>query len=1027
MKTYLLLLFVFLSALSYGQKQVKGQITDETNQGMPGVNVIISGTSLGTVTDLNGEFVLNDVAPDATLTISFIGYIKQLVVVGDRAVVNVKLVPDVISLEEVVVTGYGTTTAKELTGSVSVVNGKDLVALNPTRFDQALQGRAAGVQISTASGSPGGAVNIRIRGLSTNGDNNPLVLVDGVPYSTEGLNALNPADIESINVLKDGTAGIYGVRAANGVIIITTKQGKINSKPTIDFTGYAGMQQTTKKLDLLYAREYAVLKNEAYAAGGQTPPFPNPDLGKGTDWQDEVFRKAPIQNYNINVSGGSAKSTYSIGGSYLDQQGIVGGDKASYKRYNARLNFTTELAPKLTLQNVFLFTNETRSTLPENGIASVLYNTINASPAASVTTAKGAYTYLEEFSDIINPLDQMANTYNEAKTNKIVGKQEFTYKVNSHFEATARIGYNYANVSAKVFNPLVYYGSGKAQNTTSNPGLIPDSVSLAPGFKVPLLSNVVETQQNYLNYNLESFLNYNQIFNELHSVKGTLGISFLQDGGQSLTGIGYNVPYNSNAFADISAAEGTNLLNNTSSYQYRSRLQSVFARGEYGYKSRYLVSAILRRDASSNFGINNRFGYFPSVSLAWVLSEEPFFKSSFLQFVKVRGSFGVVGNDKIGLYRYRALLGGEGVYPFNDQLQNGIAIGAFGNQDLKWETTNQTNFGIDLTLLNGDLDVTTDYFIKSTHDLLFTPDISAIVGAYAAGSSPPIVNGGDVRNSGFEFLINYNHQIKKDFTLTLGYNFTAIKNQVTALQQGVDFYDFGSFGVGGGSATRMQVGYPIGYFFGYKTEGVYQTAEEIASRGVTQEGAKPGDLKYADVNGDGVINFSNNSDKTLLGSAIPKVMMGLNAGLGFKGFDFAVTLYASIGNDILRNYERQQPLANLLAYRINRWTGEGSTNENPRLTTATNTNGVLSDYFVEDGSFLRIRNIQLGYTLPSSITKKIKANKLRFYVAVNNLATFTNYKGYDPDFSSGSPLTGGVDQGFYPQAKTMMAGLNLNF
>jgi hypothetical protein len=310
---------------------------------------------------------------------------------------------------------------------------------------------------------------------------------------------------------------------------------------------------------------------------------------------------------------------------------------------------------------------------------------------------------------------------------------------------------------------------------------------------------------------------------------------------------------------------------------------------------------------------------------------------------------------------------------------------------------------------------------------LFTPDISAIVGAYAAGTSPPVVNGGDVRNSGFELLVNYSHEIRKDVTFNIGYNLTTINNEVTALQQGVDFYDFGSFGVGGGSATRMQVGYPIGYFFGYKTEGVYQSTEEIASRGVVQEGAQPGDLKFVDNDNSGAINFSNNTDKTFLGSAIPDVIMGLNAGVGYKGIDFAVTFYASLGNDILRNYERQQPLANLLDYRINRWTGEGSTNQDPRLTTAANTNGVLSDYFVEDGSFLRIRNIQLGYSLPQSIIKKIGANKVRLYIAVNNLATFTKYKGYDPDFSSGSPLTGGVDQGFYPQAKTLMAGLNLNF
>lgn len=1023
----LLLLFTLISGLTYGQTLIKGKVTDETGQGLPGASILVVGTTIGGVTDIDGNYSLESVAPNSTLSFSYVGYITKTEEVADRTTINVQLEPDAKSLGEVIVVGYGTTTAKELTGSVSVVSGKNLTSLNPTRFDQALQGQAAGVQISTASGSPGGAVNIRIRGLTSNGDNNPLVLVDGIPYSTEGLNALNPSDIESINVLKDASAAIYGVRAANGVIIITTKQGKRGSKPVFEFNGYVGSQETTKKLNLLKGREFAVLKNEAFAAGGQAMPFQNVDIGAGTDWQNEVFQTAPVQNYNLSMSGGGDKSSYSIGGSYLDQKGIVGGDKASYKRYNVRLNFTTELAPKLTLQNVLLFTNEARTTLPENGIASVLYNTINASPAATFRKPDGSYTFLEEFNDIINPLAQMENTFNLAKVNKLVGKQEFVYKINNQFEATARIGYNYAQVGVKVFNPLVYYGSGKPQNTVSNAALIPDSLALNADYKVPLLNNVVETQQTYLNYNLEAFLNYNKVFNNVHKVKATLGLSYLQDRGESLTGVAYNVPYNSNDFADISASEGANVLNNSSSYQYRSRLQSTFLRGEYGYQNKYLLSAVVRRDGSSNFGKNNRFGYFPSLSLAWVATEEPFFNFDKIQFLKVRGSYGVVGNDKIGLFRYRALLGGEGVYPLNDQLMNGIAIGAFGNQDLRWETTTQTNFGADLTLLNGKVDVTTDFYIKNTRDLLFAPDISAIVGAYSAGSSPPFVNGGDVRNTGFELLISYNDKIGEDFSYNIGYNLTTIKNEVTRLQQGVDFYEFGAFGVGGGYATRMEVGQPIGYFFGYKTEGVYQNEEEIANRGVTQEGALPGDLRFADVNGDNAINFSNNSDKTYLGSAIPEAIMGVNAGASYKGFDFAVTVYASIGNEILRNYERQQPMANLLSYRINRWTGEGSTNEHPRLTTAPNRNGVLSDYFVEDGSFLRIRNIQLGYSIPKSIIEKIRATKVRVYVAVNNLATFTKYKGYDPDFNSGSSLTGGVDQGFYPQARTIMAGFNFNF
>ncbi|HYG21074.1 MAG TPA: SusC/RagA family TonB-linked outer membrane protein, partial [Ohtaekwangia sp.] len=884
----------------------------------------------------------------------------------------------------------------------------------------------AGVNITTASGSPGGALNIRIRGLSTNGDNNPLILVDGIPYSHDGLNALNPSDIESVDILKDATAAIYGVAAANGIIFITTKQGRKNAKPTLEFSGYYGVQETAKKLDLLTAREFAVLKNEAFAAGGQTPPYANVNLGKGTDWQDEVFESAPIQNYSLSMTGGSEKSTYSIGGSFLDQKGIVGGDKASYKRYNGRLNFTTELAPKVTLQNVLLFTHEKRSTVPEDGIAAVLYNAINASPAASVRTPEGRYTYLEEFSDIINPLAQIENTYNEALVNKLVGKLELVYKINDNFDITGRAGYNYAIVDDKVFSPLVYYGSGKAQNTAANANLDPFTAELAEGLIVPVHNRVTETRTTYGNYIFDAFINYDKAFGE-HKVKGTLGTSVRSEDNRSLSGTGFNIPYNDFDFADISLSDAANLQNSTSSWQDINRILSYFIRGQYTYRDRYMVSAMIRRDGSTNFGKNNRFGYFPAVSAGWVVTSEPFFESDLIQFMKVRVSHGVIGNDRIARWRYRGLLNGEAVYPFDDQLVTGIGIGALGNQDLKWEETQQTDFGVDLNLFNDRISFTADYYIKTTKDLLFQPDISGIAGAYGAGGMPPLINAGTVRNQGFEFILGYDQQIGRDFSFHVKYNLTTVKNKVIELPRGVDFLEGGAFGVGGGNATRMEVGRPLGYFFGYKTEGVYQNQTEITERGVTQDGARPGDLRFADVDNSGGINFSNDSDKTMIGSPIPDVTMGLSLGINYKGIDFSALFYASIGNEILRNYERQQPLANMLDYRINRWTGEGSTNEHPRLSTAANRNGVISDYFVEDGSYLRIKNIQLGYSLPTAISERIGAAKIRVYVAANNLLTLTRYQGFDPDFSSPNALASGIDYGFYPQARIYMAGLNLTF
>ncbi len=1018
-----LLLNTMLISVALSQRSVSGKVIGGTDSGLPGVSVIVKGTNLGTSTDVNGDYTLQIPEDAQTLVFSFIGFGTQEETIGTRSVIDVTLHEDIRQLGEVVVVGYGTSTVKEVSGAINTVKGEDIMGVNPVRLDQALQGQSAGVQITTASGSPGGALSIRIRGLSTQGDNNPLILVDGIIFHPDGLNSLNPADIESVDVLKDASAAIYGVLGANGVIYITTKGGKYNSKPTLDFSGYYGVQQTAKKINLLDATEFAVLKNEAFAAAGQPLPYPNATLGEGTDWQDEIFQEAPIQNYHLTLSGGSEKTAYSIGGSFLDQEGIVGGDKASYRRYNARINFSTEIAEDVTLQNVFLYTNERRRTLPESGIASVLYNAINASPLASVRTPEGRYTYLEEFSDIINPLAQIDNTFNNTAVNKLVGKQELTWAINDRFELSGRAGYTYAVVEGKGFNPLVYYGANKAQNTAANADLDPPTRDVF-GQLLPVYNSVNEYRNTYFTTNLDAFLNYNQTFG-VHAVKATLGTSIFIDRSSGLSGTAYNIPYNAWEFADISLADNADLFNSTGSFQDESRLLSQFVRGQYAYDGRYIFSATLRRDGSTKFGSNNRFGYFPSASAAWVISDESFFGADFVQFLKLRASYGIIGNDRIGTWRYRALLGGEAVYPFGDQLITGQAIGVLGNEDLKWETTHQFNAGFDADIVSERLSVSLDYYIKTTHDLLFTPEVSGITGAYGPGGAGPTINAGNVRNRGIDLTLAYSQEISEAIGFYATYTLTTFRNEVTEMPS--DFIPGGGFGVGGMTASRMQVGFPLGYFFGYKTDGVYQNQSEIDERGVTQAGAAPGDLRYVDISGDNEVNFSNESDKTLLGSPIPDATMGLNLGVTFKGVDLSALVYSSIGNEIVRNYERQQPLANQLAYRIGRWTGDGSTNEHPRQTVGLNTNAVFSDYYVEDGSYIRLRNVQLGYTFPRTLTERIGAKKVRLYVAANNLLTLTRYRGFDPDNSSPAPLYAGIDSGFYPQARTFMAGINLNF
>ena len=1037
MKFITLSFLIFFSISFFSQNLIiTGKVVDENKETMPGVNIKVEGIDGGATTDFDGRYSISVQNQQNILVFSFIGYKSQSVSVNDETNIDIQLKPSSENLDEVVVVGYGTSRVKELTGATVQVKGESIERLNIPRMDQALQGQVSGVTISTNSGSPGGTSNIRIRGLSTSGNNNPLILVDGVVYDAQGLNALNPGDIESINVLKDATAGIYGVRAANGVIIIETKKGKKGSKPKFEVGSYYGMQSTTKKLNLLNAGEYALIKNEMFIRGGGQPIFNNTDLKVGSNWQDSIFQDAPVQSFNIGVTGGGKNSSYSIGGNYFSQDGIVGGEKSNFERYNARVNLVNSLTKKLTLTSVFLYTHEQRSVLAENGIGSVLYNTINAFPTRNIHSPDGNYEYLDEVSDIINPVAQIENTYNRSFTNKLVGKQEFEVKILDNLSFTNRLSYNYAIVDGKTFNPLAWYGSGKYANSALNANL--DPVMVFNGFQynqnsdsydsvlVERGASVSEQRATYLDLNYESYLNYNLNIND-HNIKSTLGASVFRRKGDVLNGTGFNIPNNSIDYADISASQSPGQFNqnNTGSYEFEERLLSAFLRGEYSYKFKYIFSGVIRRDGSSKFGPNSRYGYFPSFSGAWIVSEESFLNFKPITFLKLRTSYGISGNDQIANFAYRALLNGEGVYVFDDIITAGVAIGTAANPDLKWETTRQLNIGVDLQLFNS-FDITANYFIKNTNDLLFSPNVSALIGSYGPGGYPPIVNAGNVSNKGFEFEFGYATNPNNPIGVNVNLNFTYLKNEVTSVPDGIDFIPGASFGVGGNTATRFEAGFPIGYFFGYQTNGIYQNQTQIDNSNIIQDGAQVGDLIFVDQDGDGKINFNDNSDKSNLGSPLPKFMFGTVLGFNLYGFDISANLYAAVGQKIIRNYERQQPYANQLNYVLDRWTVDNPSNEVPIYTTASNRNGVFSDFFVENGSFLRVRNIQIGYVLPKEFCKKFQTNYVRFYLAANNLFTFTKYMGYDPDIGGGA-LSGGVDNGFYPQARTIMGGVNIKF
>lgn len=1019
-----------LWVLGYAQSAtIGGFVKKADGQPLLGATVVEKGTTNGAYSGTDGSFSLtvSDIK-NAVLQVTYIGYDTSEVIVAGRTFITIVMNESAEDIGVIVVVGYGTAKEKELTGATSRVGGEDVQKLNVPRIDQALQGQVAGVNIQTNSGSPGGSSSIRIRGLSTFGDNDPLILVDGVVYDSEGLNALNPSDILSVVVLKDATAGIYGVRAANGVILIETKKGRLNSKPTFEFSSFGGIQQTSKKLSLLNATEYAILKNEMFSNGNDDLPFEFTQLGEGTNWQDSVFQNAVVQNYNFGITGGTFKTRYSIGASYYSQDGIVGGSKSNFTRMNGRVNLSVDLSDRLTFNSILLYTNESRGVLPEGGIGSVLYNTINAFPTDPIRDSNGRFTYLEEVSDIINPIAQMQNTYNNSYVNKFVGKEEFVFKVTNDLTFTNRFNYNVALVDNKIFSPLVWYGPGKAQNTALNEDLDPTQVEIASGTFIDRGASVYEGRSTYSDVNYEGFFNHNKTLKLNHILKTTLGVSVFARSGAGLGATAYNIPNNSVEYADISAnlAPG-GFLNNATSFQYQERLLSAFLRSEYNIGGKYILSGILRRDGSSKFGQNNRYGLFPTISGTWVVSREEGYGFDAVPFLKIRASYGVSGNDQIENFAYRALLNGEGVYVFDDIILTGVAIGRAANPDLKWETTRQANIGVDLTIMK-NMDITVNLFSKNTRDLLFQPEVSGVLGASGPGGQAPVINAGDVSNLGIEFELAYGTTLLKDLDLNTSFNATLIRNRVVATPDGVEFLPGASFGVGGNVATRFEEGFPIGYFIGYKTDGVWQSQEEIDNSPVKQEGAKPGDLKFVDINGDGKINFSDASDKTMIGSPIPLATFGYNLNLRFRNIDFSANLFASIGQEIIRNYERQQPYANQLTYSIYRWTGPGSSTEYHRLTTDLTRNTVFSDYYVEDGSFLRLRNMQVGYSLPSSGIEKLNISSIRVYVAANNLFTLTKYQGFDPDIgSAGSTLSAGVDYGFYPQARTIMTGVTVKF
>jgi len=1009
---------------------VTGRVKNKnTGELLVGASISIQGKSVA-LTDANGRFSLNT-SVGSVLEITYTGLIATKVTVAKAGDLEISLEQNPANtLGDVVVIGYGTQKVTKISGAISTVKASDIEKLKPVRTEEALQGKASGVNV-IQSGSPGSKPTVLIRGIPSFSGTDPVVIIDGVPQTLTDLNSINASDIESINVLKDAaTTAIYGVKGGNGVIVVTTKGGRKNQKAAISVASNYGVQEVMNTIGVLNASEYGAMINEGSTTAGGPIVFPNLSLlGVGTDWQKQVFKTAAMQSHTIAAQGGGDNMTYFLSAGYLTQGGIVGGnDKSRFDRGNFSANLTFDISKKLKfLLNTTAVTLNSKG-IQENSFNSVLGSALNFDPTVAInnnvpnTVGKNGFSNLL-LSEIFNPLTKLENTYNSNVGSKIYGKFELQYNVVKNLTLTSRFGYTKYDGNAKSFTPLVFYGPLNVDNSMNADG------STVTGKH----SSVAHEKVSNFNYTWESFANYNFKYKQDHNFETVLGLSVAKVSGNAAGASRQDVPFNSWEFADFTAATGNNSATNTNAlagyyYQYFRRNLSYFSRINYDYQDKYLASFTARRDGSYAFGTDNKFGNFFSGSLGWVVSKEKFFKADFVDQFKIRGSYGTIGNENVNPQFVSIVTGGPSYgstansngYNFSDVFYPGSTVASAANTTLRWEKQIQSNVGFDLVVFKNKFSLTADYFQKSVDGLLFTPSASLYLGTVPS----PIANIGSTKSSGFDFTLNYNESIGKNFKFNTALTFTTSTNQVTATNDDGTAKIFGGnyFNGQSQSVTVFEKGFTPGYFYGYKTAGLFQNAADVAAS-PKQAGAQPGDIKYVDVNGDGVINAS---DKTNIGDPFAKFTMGWSLNMSYKNFDFNAFVYASVGNDIYRAYERNANYSNKERSVLARWTGEGTTNDAryPRYSFVdANSNIRVSDRYVEDGSFIKLKNIQLGYTFNGGNGKKW-FNKVRVYAQVKNAFTFTKYTGYDPEIAGGI-LDTGIDRGAYPQARTYSFGFDI--
>lgn len=986
------------------QQTITGSVTDMQGIALPGVSVVIEGTTTGVTTDIDGNYTLEIPEGAKVLVFSFVGMKTRKISINTARRIDVKMREDSIGLDEVVAIGYGVQKKSDLSGAVASIKQEEVKKFATANAGQALQGRLAGVEVTSASGKPGAGVDIKIRGTATFGSNKPLYVVDGLPND---INNISPNDIESIEVLKDGAAAaIYGARAANGVVLISTKRGKQGTSK-IQFNTYCGVESVSKKLDLCNAQEHVRIIDQAYKSDGLDPFYGGDPsgYGKGTDWVDELFSPAMIQNYNLSFSGGTKTFRGSMSLDYFDQEGIV--LNTGFERISAHLNGEYTKGKIRITQNLGVYTSVEQK---EN--SSAVWRALEMPPTIAVHDANNIGGYS-------GPYGNMFDIMNPVAAQDLIKRE----RTKDHIQANISISYDVMkNLTAKV-------NSG---GTLSN---VYDYVH-EKVYSMPILNNSMprmsEVRGRAMMWLTEGTLNYDYSIGK-SNLKLLAGVSAQNNTYRSTFGKGAGMPND-----DIDVIDAATQEIDAGGTEWCYRMSSQFGRINYNFDNKYLASATVRRDGSSRFGSDNKWGVFPSFSLAWRMSQENFFpQNRLVNDLKIRMSYGELGNQEIGNYAFSSSINSSQHYVFG--LPQNLFYGAtqlnFANPGIKWETNITKNIGVDLVMANNQWIVNVDYFSNDSKDILVRVPIPSSNGSGAN----PYQNIGRITNRGIEISSRL-HKKYGDLNVDLGLTFTSINNKVKSLGRDNQSIWAGKPYHLADNTTLTKVGEEIASFYLIKTDGIFKSQQEIddyvfvdaktGEKHLIQPGAAAGDVRFKDANGDGIIN---GEDRVYCGSAMPDFSYGINLGLQYKSFDFACFLQGVYGNKIFNgvaySLEGLPNFTNMDRKLLGAWSPENSTSNIPRVTFSdSNGNGrTQSDRFLQDGSYLRLKSIQLGYTLPKALFKDFILTQGRIYVSGQNLFTITNYGGFDPDIARDGLLERGVDNGVYPPSRSFLMGLQLTF